>query len=959
MKSFLGHIASSLLTESGNDLSRHCLVFPNRRAGLYFNKYLSELSDKPLWAPKVTTINELFNSFSGLIIADNEILVIELYRVYKRLNIKAESFDAFYFWGEMLVNDFDNIDKYLVDHARVFSNLKDIREIDARFGGLTDDQVKIIRQFWANFKPEAPTNEKEGFLELWNILPALYSEYRQLLRSKGLAYEGMVFRDLAELCMNGFNPSFGDFTYHFIGFNALNKCERQLMNTLREKKAARFYWDYDDAFVNKKVNHPAGFFINQNLMEFGNSVPEGWDFSSFRKPRLKRNIRVIESPSDVAQVKTVSTLLSHLEELEGEEAHHTAVVLADENLLVPVLTSLPENASAINITMGYPLRYSPVYSLIRNLLDLQKNARLTDGRLLFSNTDVKAVLQHSYVRTESAGTTAAILQMVEEKNETWIDASMICPDVLFNIIFKKHDSPLAVSNWIRQILESFFIGNEAEQLESAGHEAGFRNEFIYRTLLSMNRLDNVLDQPDIIITLPVYLKLLERVLRGISVPFTGEPLSGLQVMGILETRALDFKNLYFLSVNEGVLPRAVTATSFIPYNIREAFGLPVIRHQDSIYSYYFYRLIQRAENVTILYNSSNEGLRTGEMSRFIQQLKYLEEEKPVFSNLSFEINPGSAPDEMIERSEQHATLLESSYLGNGKRILSPSAINTWLNCSMRFFYRYVANISEPVKPLDEIDPALFGEMLHSVMEKLYSPFTGKELAPADFKNLLSGDNLENLVNTVAIGKLHPGQPAGLSGSEHITSDVLKKYAAMILKYDGTVAPLSIIGTEAPKSLPVTISHSGSNKTVSIGGVVDRLDKKNGRMRIVDYKTGNIEYEISSIESLFDSQDDKRGDAWFQVLMYCKIITTGLKDKRISPAVYSVRKLPSGDFTPYLNIKTGTGSGSALEDYADVSLEYSTRLKLTIENIFDRNVPFVMTNNTNRCKYCPYIGLCGR
>jgi hypothetical protein len=341
MSFFLERIASHLYLIYGNNLHRQCLVFPNRRAGLYFLKYLSKLTVKPVWSPAVKTINELFSLNSSLQVAENEALIFELYKIYLDLDPKAESFDNFYFWGEILLNDFDDIDKYLVDASKLYRNLSDLKHIDSQFGELTGEQVDIIRQFWVNFGSGSWTKHKNDFINIWNLLPQLYSQFREALRRKNIAYEGMIFRELADKCMGGHIPYFRWDRFHFIGFNALNRCERVLMRSLKESGRAHFYWDYDSTYVNDDADHSAGFFIRQNLAEFGNDMPADWDYRRIiLKSGNEVSRKVIDTSSDVAQVKLVPYLLERMSIAEGDELHHTAIVLADENLLIPLIHGL-------------------------------------------------------------------------------------------------------------------------------------------------------------------------------------------------------------------------------------------------------------------------------------------------------------------------------------------------------------------------------------------------------------------------------------------------------------------------------------------------------------------------------------------------------------------------------------------------------------------------------------------
>ena len=737
MEFFLEKIASHIFEQYGDRLDTQCMVFPNRRAGLYFLKYLAARAGKPVWAPAVKTINELFGSFSLLRPAESETLIFELYKIYRGLNPAAEKFDDFYFWGELLIDDFDDVDKYLADPANLFENLEDIKRIDEKFGAISEDQLNAVRQFWVSFSDGARTAQKEDFLRIWSLLSGLYSGFRASLAKNGIAYEGMIFRELAEKCRDGHFPKNKWNNYHFVGFNALNACEKILMHTLKNEGLARFYWDYDITYGEKRSAHSAGFFIRSNLEEFGNDMPADWQYST--KLSSEKKIiasRIIETSSDIAQVKLIPELLGNINETNGSEAHHTAILLADESLLVPVLSTIPENIADVNVTMGYPLKLSQVYSLVRHLLALQKNCRAEGKDELLDHRDVLYILRHNFYSADRNGS-GLISQLVSEKRQ-WIPGSRFDGITPFDAIFKRAATPALLSAYIRSILQSIFITTDDEKDEDVhvSSEIKIRNEFIYRVLLAINRLDNIMSASDISLTAATWTRLLDRIIRGISIPFSGEPLSGIQIMGILETRALDFRNLIILSANEGVLPGSSAGSSYIPYNLREAYGLPGQKHQDSIYAYYFYRLLHRVENITFIYNSSSEGVKTGEMSRYLLQLIYLNKQVPEMAGLGCEIISSARFPVVLERTRKHIGKLEELFLKPGGKPVSPSAVNTWLNCRMKFFYKYICNLKEPERILTDIDPAMFGGLLHGIMQRIYSATVGKTIGSTLLESIL-------------------------------------------------------------------------------------------------------------------------------------------------------------------------------------------------------------------------------
>ncbi|HLN54530.1 MAG TPA: PD-(D/E)XK nuclease family protein [Bacteroidales bacterium] len=954
MEYFLERIARSLREDFGNDLNRHCLVFPGRRAGLYLLKYLSHGLSKPIWAPATYTINDLFRTLSPLQTAGNELLLFELYRVYSSLRRDAGNFDDFYFWGDMLINDFDDTDKYVADASGLFRNVKDLREIDLKFGGLTEEQKEIIKRFWSNFDISKPTDQKSEFLGLWCVMNELYEGFRDALRRQNLAYEGMIFRDVAGMNDKELADSVKWDMVHFIGFNALNNCEKRLMTVLKNAGKARFYWDYDNSYIDKGNHNSAGFFMVENLKTFGNDMPGDWSYDTMLSTTENVKRRVIETSSDVAQVKLIPKLLAEIN-ADPENAHHTAVVLSDETLLVPLLSSLPSDSVDINITMGYPLRQTLVYTLVRNLMDLQRTARLQNEIISFHAPEVMNIIGHPMISAMYGPEDSILAENVKSSGRAWLPANDFAASPLLSGIFIKHDQPATLSAWFRDILSMIALksGSGEEQTD-----LNIRNEFIYRIVLALNRLETIIRKPDVPFSADTYLKLLDRLLKSQSVPFSGEPLSGIQIMGILETRALDFKNLIILSVNEGVMPALSSSSSFIPFSLRQAFGLPSVNHQESIFAYHFYRLLQRAENVTFTYNSNSEGLRSGEMSRFLIQMNYDKMLKPEFINVGFEIRTPPLPVETITREDAHIRKLEGKFL-NG-RALSPSAINTWLGCRMKFFLRYVAEIAEPETVKDEIDPAVFGNILHSAMKQLYEVHSGKVITADILGNLMKNEEyLRKVVDETIIKEFRNGDDGPATGNELIVRDVLFAYLKRILQVDRALAPITIKHLEEFIGFSMDIGPGEKKVKVKTGGYADRIDRVDGSIRIVDYKTGNISESICSIDDLFAGDRPKESDGWLQILLYCEAyLNINNQSGHIRPSIYKIKKMTGRSFNDTLVIKEGRNE-IMVEDYSLVREQFIAGLVRVVESIFNPEEPFTMTKEASKCRYCPYIILCSR
>jgi len=963
MAYFLEHIAAHINQQYGEKLEKQCMVFPNRRAGLYFLKYLSSEIKHPVWSPAVKTINELFGYFSTLQIAENETLIFELYRTYNQIvrehNKKPESFDDFFFWGEIILNDFDDVDKYLVDAEKLYTNLSDLKKIDEKFGGLEKEQIETIREFWVNFSSGKETDEKKAFIEVWSVLPVLYANFRKNLYEKGIAYEGMIFREVAEKCISGRLDETPWESFHFTGFNALNKCERVFMNHLRRIDKAMFYWDYDISYAGDGENHSAGYFIRDNIREFGNDMPRNWNYKTYlSSPPETVSRKIIRTASDISQVKLVPHILQEFGKINAGDAHHTAIVLADENLLIPLISSIPESIEDVNITMGYPLRFSSLYSFLRMLLALQKNSRTENNEILFDYSDVASLLQHSFLSDEEKFHSNEILENLRKERKKWVPSSKLCLNADLEKIFNKPESPGDLPAWLKNILENLFITNSGE--EEPAHEISLHNEFIFRTLQVINRLENIVSSAEISVSPTTMAKLFDKILRKVSVPFEGEPLAGIQIMGLLETRALDFRNLIILSVNEGTLPRSSAGSSYIPYNLREAFGLPVIRHQDSIYSYYFYRLLHRAENVVFLYNSSADGLKTGEMSRLLSQMNYLSQTPPALINSIYEIAVKHPLEQEIPRTDNHQKILENNYFGNSPGYLSPVALNTWLSCRMKFYYRYVCGIDEPEKIITTIDSAVLGTLLHETMQKIYLPYKNQQLTASDITRLLKeSGKTEKLVRDTVSDKLHPVAGLNLSGSEQIAVKVLTEFAERIIRMDAQLAPFEITGLEEEVYSEMKVQINGEKQVIRLGGKIDRIDRISDKFRIMDYKTGKISMEINSLESLFDETCKERGEEWLQVLMYCEIFITR-KGNDVFPAIYSLRRFSGSDIPEYLLIKTDSKSEvRKIDSYSEIREYFSSLLRYTVERIFSRNENFIMTVDNRKCSYCQYRELCKR
>ena len=654
MKTFLQSVAQDLYSKIGNDLSRTAIVFPNKRASLFFNEYLAAQSDRPLWSPAYVNISELFRSLSPLKPGDPIRLVCELYKVFREETHSEEPLDDFYFWGELLISDFDDADKNLVDADKLFSNLQDLKNIMDDYDFLDQEQEEAIQQFFQNFSIDKRTQLKEKFISLWDKLGDIYRHYRKNLSELGIAYEGMMYRHvIEELDTDRLRYD----RYVFVGFNVLNKVETHFFQRLQDAGKAMFYWDYDVFYTRLPHEqqppyvHEAGEFILRNLKLFPNQLPE----TAFDVLRHPKKIRFISAPTENAQARYLPQWVRTVvkSDPEASKEKENAIVLCNEALLLPVLHSIPPEVENVNITMGFPLAQTPVYSYINALMELQTTGYRRDtGRYTYEAA--LAVLKHPYTRQLSA-TAEDLEKQLTKDNRFYPLPSELKKDAFLEQVFTPQNGTAAICRYLTELLREVAVIYRQEKDEEDIFNQLYR-ESLFKGYTLINRLLSLIENDGLSLHTDTLKRLMNRLLTATNIPFHGEPAIGMQVMGVLETRNLDFRNLIMLSLNEGQLPKAGGDSSFIPYNLRKAFGMTTIEHKNSVYAYYFYRLIQRAENITLLYNTASDGLNRGEMSRFMLQFlvesphdisrQYLEAGQSPQQSLKIEIHK---TDEVLQR----------------------------------------------------------------------------------------------------------------------------------------------------------------------------------------------------------------------------------------------------------------------------------------------------------------------
>ena len=964
MKPFLYQVATLFYQQYGAEIHRLAFVFPNRRAGLFFQKYLSEISEKPLFSPSILTINDLFMQLSGKHPADKIQMLFRLYELYKQRSGSSESFDEFIYWGEMLLNDFDDIDKYMVDARMLFRNVSDLKSLDDDFNYLSPEQVQAIRSFWSSFYPKGDSPNQQHFLELWEILYDLYAGLRTSLAKDGCGYDGMIFREVVEQLEK---EPMSDFPFDqvvFVGLNALSVSEERLLLALLKKGVADFYWDYVGPWVTDPDNK-ASFFLGRNLRLFP---------SRMQLPAtgpVQAEIRVMGVPSAIGQAKQVYPILQALadeQQLTDESALRTAIVLPDEHLLVPVLNAIPEAIQHINVTMGYPLAGTPVAALMEYILTLQKNIRYIDRVPGFYFRDVLPILNHQYVMAAAPEEVSQLVKDMTAGNRIYVHAADLNRHELLSILFTPVQNTEELSDYLIHVLEALNTclrnkrpnpDDEEMISNSTQTTADIEQEFIFHYFATVNRMKEVMREAKIEMRLDTYFRLLKRMTDLITIPFEGEPLSGLQVMGVLETRALDFDRLIILSMNEGIFPLKKAANSFIPYNLRRGFGLPTYEHQDSVWAYHFYRLIRRAKQVMLLYDTRTTGLQTGEVSRFVHQLRYHYQYPLIDELVVYDVASSAVPPISVQKTAEVEKLL-SDFLSGGPRALSASAINTYLDCPLKFYFSVLEQIQEEDEITETVERDVFGSILHKVMEDLYAPFKGK-LVTADLLKLLRKDQ-PLLTGTIAraFAELFFKSPVvrPLEGENFLTGEMIRKYAEKILEQDARFTPFHYIESEKKVRATITLSDK---RIVQLKGFIDRVDSLDRVLRIVDYKTGSGKLEFESVEGLFDKEAKDRPKAVMQVFLYAWMYQqlpeyTGMP---IQPAIYYLRTLFQRSFNPVVEQKKGRGKADKVNSFQEFVADFEGKLRQCLDEIFNLDIPFTQTETGKVCAYCSFRGLCGK
>ena len=968
MKPFLKQVADHYYNTGR--LTDRCFVFPNRRAMVFFRKHLgdalaSDPLSSPICVPKMLTINDFFHQTLDVRPADKVRLLLALYESYCAVNPAHESLDDFIFWGDVILADFDDVDKYLVDPRQIFTNIKDFKEIQDSLSYLSETQRKAVEALVNHFRDKSgavadlSTSDVKGrFLQLWNILGDLYKGFRENLKSKGMAYEGMVYRTLAERLRDEsasdvFAGTGGDRTiFVFVGLNALNECEKSVLRSLRNASMAEFCWDWAGEMIRDGQNK-SSFFMKENIKEF--PQVDGWEEPEAGVPQ----INVVSVASSTGMAKRLPDILKRV-------GNDCAVVLPDENLLVPVLNSIPEEVKDINVTMGLPMGGSLVYAMMADVSAMQVHTVCRGGKWFFYHKQVWDIFSSAVFKKAADERTLEMVSEVKKAARYYIPQEDLNGTPLMDALFrpvvtdsksKSAEQISAFASYQREVI--------ATVAPSLAGDEGLALELEYAREYHKNIC--ILQEVGLEVLPVTYVRLLDQLLNSVSVHFKGEPLKGLQIMGPLETRALDFEDLIIMSANEGVFPRRSVSSSFIPPELRRGFQLPTYEYQDAIWAYYFYRMISRAKSVWMLVDTRTEGLKSGEESRFIKQLEY-HFKVPVCRYVVKFGAMGLGELSPVEKTEEDVAKIKST-------VLSATAVQNYLACPAKFYYAVVKGLKADEEVSEALDYGMFGTVYHEVMRSLYSDecamspdfFFNDSLPDAVLpvkpmqkvtRSYIEGwmkrdKDIKAKVKALIVKELNAME---VTGRNLVVADVIVMYVLKTLQRD--IELLKESGREYFEILGRELRVSGELHGQRFKGFIDRLDSfADDQARVVDYKTGKVLDDDQNIhdgnaeaiaETIFTPDVKDRPKIALQFFIYDMLVKgrPEVEGRNIWNCVYSTSSLFK---EPPVTVPLNKVFCEAVSD----------RMKVLLEEMYDTSVPFRRTTDAKVCEYCDFKNICGK
>jgi len=954
MPAFLEKTADHLLATYGEELSGLCIVLPNLRAGLFLRKFLAARLKKAIWSPSISSTEDFMTTVAGLRPVDQLQLLFKLYDIHREVEQeKAQPFEDFTQWASQLLGDFDEVDRYLADARQLFSALTDTRAITV----------------W-NPENRPLTDFEKQYLKFYSSLYTYYSRLVDGLLLNKQAYPGLMFR-MAALGIEKFCEQLPWKKVVFAGFNALTAAEEHVMDVLDKHGKAEFLWDADEYYLEDRFQE-AGVFLRANRKKWGGKEFKWVGAGITGKPK---NIHITGVPNNTAQ----ASLAGELVRTAGTNDEHTAVILQDENLLIPLLYSLPGEGGEMNITMGLPLSQTPLGDLFELVFRLQLDrdkftSNRRNGLKLFYFRDVLAVLRHPYISGMAAGLMQGNQFVYDNMVNSIANGSRVflSSDEILNPgtglfsgsadfllpVFGEWNGPQDALDAFRELISSF-------REHTLASRASLETEYLFAFSKIIHQLDQLVSaNPGTVKTLLTLSRLFTQLVQSVSLPFFGEPLKGMQIMGMLETRGLDFKSIIMLSCNEGLLPRGRTGSSFIPLDLKLEFHLPTYSQKDAVYAYHFYRLFQEAENIHLLYNSEPGDLGGGEMSRFLQQV--LSELKRINPSalikedlLVMEPSPADiVPAISIAKDETVMALLREK-AGSG---LSPTSLNSFRACSLKFYFSEVARLQEPDEMEEEIDNRILGNIVHDALHRLYKGFSGREVDEAAIavmktwaeaavaeacKKVFSGRDVNYGRNLLLV------RVAGMMLKKFLDSE-LKLVASMKAKGE----TLHITGLEQRLERRLILTTGGAVLNINVKGFADRIDSNKKYLRIIDYKTGSTDRKRTSVESWEEFASDPSTDHAFQLLTYAWLYQPRLKaEMPVRAGILSLRKIKDGLMT--VSVPSAGGDDKTDMLNSTILKDFENSLVQLVSEIFDTASEFSQTEDTGICAKCAYINICGR
>ena len=911
MRSYLQQLARQMVEQVGDELQDYTFVFPNRRAGLFFRHYLAQEMHRTIWAPEILTINDCFQQLSSLRTADQLTLLIRLYHCYCRV-AQEEPLGEWLFWGKMLLQDFSEVDNHLTPNVReLFTTIRDLRTVDQQFAYLSDRQLDAIRTFWSEVSPQdRPTTAH--FMHLWDCLWPVYEAYRAELLRDGIAYEGLLHRHLIEHWDEVPSERLSR-RYVFIGFNALTASEEQLMVLLRQAGRASFYFDYTDAKTTDPQNR-ASLFVERNQRLFGLE-----DGPQIEAETEQKDIRLIAVPSTTGEAHEVWRVLDEFfpKGQPHEPLTRTAVVLPDERMLLPILNGLPEQIDKVNVTMGYPLRATPAYALVGLLRGLLQ--RRTEAG--YYHQDVTDVLNHRFVRQYAYEASRQLLRRIDQQNLIYIPEEAIPDQPLLEAIFRSPKQQTQTLDYLRDILRQ--VSDDP-------------TEELFTIETALNQIEQTLRTYPVTTSPQELFLMIEMLLDDRTIPYAGEPLEGLQIMGVLETRALDFDRLIITGFNDDLYPGSSTGHSFIPYTLRRGFGLPTPERQDAIFAYNFYRMLSYAKQVVFICNADTDN--HGEPSRYLSQLRYqygmtirreLVQPDSTTRGESLPLTIPKTPEVM----QQLADYIDP----RGRHGFSASALNEYLRCPALFYWSRVAGKKAPQPVTEEIDPRTFGTAYHRILEHLYAPYCGAQI---------THETIE------AMERQLDEQWDTMHETDELRHDLmamtaLRRYVEMQLERDKGRVPFRYIRSEMHCE---GVWTAGDGRPVRLTGQIDRVEEKDGVIRLVDYKTGKGDPVFDNVPSLFTADDTKRNTYALQTILYTMLYPAD-DNRPVAPHIYSLRQ-PAGESTA-VRLKDHDSL-----DLSEIEAPFREGLTKLIDEILNPELDFETRTDVYRCcDNCDFYSLC--